>query len=194
MFKRLALLAAGFFWVTATLWAGDEERILANVPKDVPGMKFGGIRKFDVPGAGASAAYNSTTGTGLTVTVILYDAGRDKIPEGPDTDVARADMNGSVATLKDLAKQGLYKNLKLTEPKDKVRFGKRGIKFLATEAAFNVALPNSDQEQTIKSFIFLTGWNNRLLKIRVSHNQPSKAKEAEKEMRALLNQVVDSLK
>ncbi len=152
---------------------------------DVKGLTRGKIQTFPKAELGYSVGYNAP---GFNATVYVYNLGLKKIPDGPKSDEAKAQMKQATADLETVRQAGVYKSVKELGMEETIPLGKGKDAPTTLRRRFELEL-NSGVKL---SEIYVTGYKDHFVKIRISHDPDDKA--APEKIATLLEELGKSLK
>lgn len=155
---------------------------------DVEGLNRGKPNKFEDKSLGYSVSY---VGTGIVVTVFVYDLGRDKIPDGPNSEAIKAEMYQSLLSV-EANKTGKKPRYKSLQPLDEmvIPFGSNKTAPQLRRKRYEVEIINEGPSITE---LYLTGHKNHFIKIRATYTTEGKEKN-EKTIADLLDGLGKGLK
>jgi hypothetical protein len=188
MIRPLFALSALLVLVGPARSADDDLPGPKIVWPDVKGLDRQKPNAFKDKALGYSVAYLAE---GTVITVYVYDLGRKSIPDGPDSDVVKAEMYESLLALEanKTRKDPRYKSL---QPLDEAV-----IAFGSTKTAPQLRRKRYEAdivgEGAAVTELYVTGYKNHFLKIRATYPSADKAK-GEKAVADLLDALGKQLK
>lgn len=134
------------------------KEIGVSLPRAVGAIKYKSRQAFDDKDLGYNVGYANKM---CVISVIVYDHGQKKIPDGKTDPLVEDQMKRSVADIEAAEAKGYYKNLQ--RMKDDLPLPKSAkTAFAAAGFTFDV------KGGACKSYILLTGRNNHFLKVRIT--------------------------
>jgi hypothetical protein len=128
-------------------------------------------------------------GDGTIITVFVYDLGRDKIPDGPNSDVVKAEMYESLLALEANKATGRYKSLQPIDEKVLPLGTSKGA-LEVRRKRYEVEIA---KEGAALTELYVTGYKNHFIKIRATYPAENKEK-AQKALDDLLDALGKELK
>ncbi|MDD2680267.1 MAG: hypothetical protein PHO03_05685 [Candidatus Omnitrophica bacterium] len=128
-------------------------------PKDLGGFQLAGVTNYEEtnPGYGIGLRYSNER---AKIDVYLYTLRYSSIPSGAQSLSVKAEFKAAVNAISELEKRGSYLNLEIIVPEETVLIGKHGF-LHARFTHFQEGFLNT-------SHLYLTGYKNYLLKIRIT--------------------------
>lgn len=142
-----------------------------NFPEQIGSLKRGEIVEYEkkIPGGGIGAHY---TGEGVKLSIFVYTNGKSNIPAGARSSVVTGEVREGVEVFNLMVEDGSYSDLTVERSK-RVKLG--GLTFLYVAAAY--------AERGVPSLagFYVTGWRNRLVKIRITCRRSGESTKREVE-------------
>jgi hypothetical protein len=183
------LFAALFVGLLASSTRADDPKLPG--PKfalpEVAGLNRQKANLFKEAGLGYSVSYFGKD-TSLTVTVYVYNLGRDKVPTGAGSDAVKAEMLDSLNALEANKTNGRYKAIAPAGETTVSPAGKGGPEFRRRRYEIDIA---KEGEGTTE--LYLTGYKDHFVKIRTTYLDKDRA-ECEKQVAKLLEALAAELK
>jgi hypothetical protein len=136
---------------------------------EVKGLERQKPNLFKDKALGYSVAY---LGDGTVITVFVYDLGRDKIPDGPNSDVVKAEMYESLLALESNKASGRYKSIQPIDEKV-IPFGSSKGAPEVRRKRYEVEIA---KEGAALTELYVTGYKNHFIKIRATYPAENKEK------------------
>jgi hypothetical protein len=130
-------------------------------PDRVEDAQLGQSHDFekDRPGLGYSVTYLQPR---WKIDVYIYDQRQKSIPDGPESDIVKNQLQQAQGNILELQRRGYYANVEIK--RSYVRRDENGqAKFLGADFSY-VAL----EKTKVDSFLCLVGWNNKFVKFRLT--------------------------
>jgi hypothetical protein len=153
---------------------------------DVKGLDRQKPTIFKEKALGYSVGYK---GGGSVITVYVYNLELDKIPDGPNSDVVKAEMYESLLALEANKANGRYKSIQPLDEKV-IPFGKSKTAPQIRRKRYEVEMA---KEGAAITELYITGYKNYFLKIRATYPADSK-EQAQKSLDSLLDALGKELK
>jgi hypothetical protein len=128
-------------------------------------------------------------GDGVIIKVFVYDLGREKIPDGPDSDAVKAEMYESLLALEENKAKGLYKSIQPIDEKV-IPLGTREGALKVRRKRYEVEIA---KEGPAIAELYVTGYKNHFIKLRTTYPAENKEK-AQKALDNLLDALGKELK
>jgi hypothetical protein len=169
MIRPLLALAVLFALVGSAHPADDElPGPKINWP-EVKGLDKQKPNTFKDAALGYSVAY---LGEGTVVTVFVYNLGLKKIPDGPDSDIVKAEMYESLLALEANKASGRYKSIQPVNEKV-MAFGSSKTAPQIRRKRYEVEIA---KEGAAITELYVTGYKDYFIKLRVTYPADSKEK------------------
>lgn len=148
---------------------------------DIPGFQRDKVHRYDSPGLGYDVTYHSKQG--VRCTIYVFNLGISNISQGPSGDAVKKHFEQAKADIAAAQKQGLHQSA--TEiSSDIVVLGDADDAPRMRRSQFKIRRFDKDWI----SYIYLTGYKKRFLKIRCTLPADKQA-EAEKEFARILDRL-----
>lgn len=145
-----------------------------NFP-EVEGFERGEINQFEDPRAGYSLAYDSSEPK-ITVTVYVYNRGLTSIPNGIESELAKAQVDEVEQALPEMVRRGHYTSFK--------RRGDGEKPFGISKALWR-SFELGSAEGSLNSEVYVTAFQNSFIKVRGTYSTES-AEACEKKVTELI--------
>jgi hypothetical protein len=134
-----------------------------TIPAEVGGFTQGPARDYEAQQPGLGQSVRFTAQPGWTVDVFFYDARLKSIPDDIDSNVQREQFAQARGDIVEAGRRGFYANV---QERDAFVVGGAGARRFAC-AMFNYQRGDK-RDVDVDSYVCLTGWNNRFVKIRMT--------------------------
>jgi hypothetical protein len=118
------------------------------------------------PGLGTTVYYNTP---GLKATLYIYNMGKKSIADGIDSPFIKDSFEGAKNDVKEAARLGYYKLTSgMSSRSSYLILESKSVPVLAAEFSYQ------DKGQEFLSWLYMTGYKNQIIKLRVSHFKADK--------------------
>lgn len=167
------------------------ENILNLLPQAVGSFLAGPMRVYESKELGVSLGYNDPAG-GIAITVYLYDAGVQDVPEGISQVILTA-KEKALEEVKEAQALGLYSNVRIITDNE-AGFDladNRSLKALSASFFYELNNPYTGGSEPVYSDMYLVGLKGYICKIRAS--RPQVAKETDEKIQAAVRELFSIL-
>jgi hypothetical protein len=162
---RSACLAIGAFALLCIGIAAAEEVLKLHgltIPDRVAGLPHEEA-PFDYekthPGLGHSVQFIRP---GWRIDVYVYNARHDSIPDNPQSDLVKGQLEGARRDIFEMQQRGNYRDVEVTRNYAVERNGR--TRFICSALTFHHNRTNAD----VDSYVCVSSWNNKFIKIRMT--------------------------
>jgi hypothetical protein len=132
-------------------------------PDKIGSLTRAEIAEFPHKELGTALRYSGPDG--VTADVFIYDMGTSKIPDGPESEVVKEQLQLAAKNVASMVQHGRYASVK-EQKEEVVQLGKVETGWNALSKCFVIEVASREWK---KSYLLVTGYRNQFLKIRYTY-------------------------
>ncbi|MBE3099203.1 MAG: hypothetical protein IMZ44_18970 [Planctomycetes bacterium] len=143
---------------------------------------FAGSQKYDKPELGVSIRYKASEPVSIRADIYVYDLGKKDLGNGIESEAVKAAFEQAKADITRMETTKRYKDVKpLPQEPVVLKVGEKELPMLGAAFEFTMLPPpgTSASPEAVASHLFLTGYKDKFLKVRLTYPKAGKEKCAE---------------